>query len=179
MIIVDDAHRQENLGRVLQLIHDRRQHHDLKLVLSTRPGSATRLAQQVARFVDRTEVTEVPELKELTRQESLQLAQQILGSDFDRHASHLAEIGSNSPLVIVAGGRLIAQRKIDPRQLTTLQEFRSTIFTRLLSDMDLQSPRFPMDARSVLHLIAALGPVDVESREFREAVEFFFGPANR
>ena len=77
-------------------------------------------------------------------------------------------------MVIVAGGHLIALRKTDPATLTTLDEFRSTIFTRLLSEMDLQGPQFQIDARKMLHLIAALGPVDVESREFREAAQLLF-----
>ncbi len=168
-LIVDDAHRQDHLNKVLQLIHDAAQHRDLKLILSTRPGSATRLAQEVARRIDRSQVTEIPELKELTQNESRELAEQVLGPDFERYSPHLAEIGSNSPLVIVAGGRLIALRKIDPATLTTLDEFRSTIFTRLLSEMDLQGPQFQIEARKMLHLIAALGPVDVESRDFRQA----------
>jgi hypothetical protein len=172
-LIVDDAHRQEYLNRVLQLIHDA-QHRDLKLILSTRPGSATSLAQIVARRVERPQVTEIPELKELSRKESHQLAEQVLGPDFQLYAPHLAEIGSNSPLVIVAGGRLIASRKIDPATLTTLDEFRSTIFTRLLREMDLQGPKFYIDGRDMLHLIAALGPVNVESREFREAAQLLF-----
>ena len=72
--------------------------------------------------------------------------------------------------MIVAGGRLIAARRVDPSMLTTLEEFRSTIFNRLLDLMDLRGPKFAIDPPlPVLHLIAALGPVDVESREFQQS----------
>ena len=47
VLIVDDAHRLETLGNVFQLIRDTAKHHSLKLVLSTRPGSTTRLAQSL------------------------------------------------------------------------------------------------------------------------------------
>lgn len=175
-VIVDDAHRQETFGRVLQLIQDTAPHRNLKLVVSTRPGSATRLAQDVFRKVDPSQVTQLPELQELNREQSRALATQVLGDEFRNFATHLAEIGSNSPLVIVAGGRLIATRKVNPSALTTLQEFRSTIFNRLLEEMDMRGPRFVIDPpRQVLDLIAALGPVDVEKREFQQSAEALLG----
>ena len=174
-LIVDDAHRQETLGRVLQLLQDTAGHRNLKMIVSTRPGSATPLLQQVLRKIDATQVLQLPELQELNRQQSRALAEQVLGSDFRNFAAHLAEIGSNSPLVIVAGGRLIASHKIDPATLTTLQEFRSTIFNRLLDEMDLQGPKFAFDPRPVLHLIAALGPVDVEQHDFQKSAQALLG----
>jgi len=126
------------------------------------------------RKIDAAQVLQLPELQELNREQSRALAEQVLGSAFRHFAAHLAEIGSNSPLVIVAGGRLIAANKIHPSTLTTLQEFRSTIFNSLLDEMDLQSPKFAIDPRSLLHLIAALGPVDVEQHEFQEAAQNLF-----
>jgi hypothetical protein len=130
ILIVDDAHRQEAFGRVLQLLQETTSHRNLKLIVSTRPGGSTNLLQQILRRVDHTQVLKLPELQELTKQQSRALAEQILGDAFRGFAAHLAEIASNSPLVIVAGGRLIASHKIDPSSLTTLQGFRSTIFTR-------------------------------------------------
>lgn len=170
-LIVDDAHRQETFGRVLQLLQDTAGHRNLKVIVSTRPGSATPLLQQVLRKIDTTQVLQLPELQELNRQQSRALAEQVLGSDFRNFAAPLAEIGSNSPLVIVAGGRLIACHKIDPATLTTLQEFRSTIFNRLLDEMDLQGPKFAFDPRPLLQLIAALGPVDVEQHDFQQSAQ--------
>jgi hypothetical protein len=54
--------------------------------------------------------------------------------------------------------------------LTTLDEFRSAIFHRLLDEMDLTGSRFPINPpRPVLELIAILGPVDVERPDFQES----------
>jgi hypothetical protein len=175
-VIVDDAHRQETFGKLLQLLQDTAAHRSLKLIVSTRPGGAARLLQEVLRKVDYSQVLQLPELQELSRQESRALAEQVLGSDFRNFAVHLSEIGGNSPLVIVAGGRLIATRRIHPSTLTTLQEFRSTIFNRLLDEMDLRGPRFVIDPPfPVLYLIAALGPVDVEQRDFQESAQALLG----
>jgi hypothetical protein len=174
-VIVDDAHRQEDFGRVLQLLQDTAAHRNLKLIVSTRPGSSTSLLQQVLRKIDQIQVLQLPELQELNRQQSQALAKQVLGGDFRNFAAPLAEIGSNSPLVIVAGGRLIAFRKVDPSTLTTLEEFRSTIFSRLLDEMDLRGRRFAIDPPlPVLHLLAALGPVDVEQPDFQKSAEALF-----
>jgi hypothetical protein len=171
-VIVDDAHRQEEFGKVLQLLQDTAAHRNLKLIVSTRPGSSTRLLQQVSRKIDQSQVLQLPELHELNRQQSRSLAEQVLGDNFRNFAAHLAEIGSNSPLAIVAGGRLIAARRIDPSTLTTLEEFRSTIFGRLLDEMDLRGPKFAIDPPlPVLHLLAALGPVDVEQHGFQQSAQ--------
>jgi hypothetical protein len=78
--------------------------------------------------------------------------------------------------VIVAGGRLIAKRKIDPSTLTTLQDFRATIFNRLLEEIDISGPKFVIDPpRPVLELITALGPVDVEDHQFQQSAHAFLG----
>lgn len=173
-IIVDDAHRQEAFGKVLQILRDTASHRNLKLIVSTRPGGAHRLLQEVCRKLDFNQVTQLPELKELDREQSRALAAEVLGDEFLAFAYQLAEIGGNSPLVIVAGGRLIANRKIHPSALTTLQDFRSTIFNRLLQDMDIEGPQFVINPpRRVLDLIAALGPVNVETREFQRSAEEF------
>ncbi len=170
VLIVDDAHRLESLGNVLQLFRDTAKHRSLKLLLSTRPGSSTRLAQSLYPHLDSAVIVQFPELKELTRDESRALAEQVLGTEFQTYAAHLAQIGSNSPLVIVAGGRLIATRRINPASLTTLDEFRAAIFHRLLDEMDLTGPRFAINPpRPVLELIAILGPVDVEGQNFQES----------
>jgi hypothetical protein len=176
IIVVDDAHRQESFGKVLQVLQQTAARRNLKLIISTRPGSAPRLAQQVFQKVDPSQVTQLPELQELNQDQSRALAVQVLGDEFRNFANHLAQIGSNSPFVIVAGGRLIATRKVNPSTLTTLQEFRSIIFNSLLDERDIRGPKFVIDPpRHVLDLIAAIGPVDVEKREFQQSAQALLG----
>jgi hypothetical protein len=176
-VIVDDAHRQLDFGKIPQLLQDTSANKKLKLIVATRPGSREGLFHLInKRKIDTSEILRLPDLEELTKDQSRALAEQVLGKEFGNYAEHLAAIGSNSPLVIVAGGRLIASRKIDPSTLTTLQEFRSTIFGSLLDEMELNGPKFTIDPpRQVLDLIAALGPIDVEKPEFRESAEKMLG----
>jgi hypothetical protein len=63
IVIVDDAHRQETFVKVLQLLQDTVAHRNLKLIVSTRPGSATLLSQQVVRKIDASQVIQLPELQ--------------------------------------------------------------------------------------------------------------------
>jgi hypothetical protein len=86
-VIVDDAHRQETFGKVLQLLQDTVAHRNLKLIVSTRPGSATRVSQLVWRKIDSSQVVQLPELQELNRQQSRALAEQVLGNDFRNFAA--------------------------------------------------------------------------------------------
>lgn len=175
-VIVDDAHRQERFGKILQLLQDTAAHRNLKLIVSTRPGSATGLVSQISQKIDTSKLLQLPELQELSKNQSEALAEQVLGNEFRTYAPHLAQIGSNSPLVIVAGGRLIAIRKINPSTLTTLEEFRSTIFNRLLDEMELRGPRFVIDPPfPVLELISAVGPVSVEDSEFQKSAQALLG----
>lgn len=169
-LVVDDAHRQESFGKVLQLVREMPANRKVKLIVSTRPGSVSLLVQQVFRKFDSAQVTQLPELQELSIKQGRALAESVLGPEFSASANHLADIANNSPLVIVAGGRLIAARRIDPSTLTTLEEFRSTIFSRFLDEMNLKGPRFPIDPPvPLLQVIAALGPVDVERRDFQNS----------
>jgi Domain of unknown function (DUF4062) len=171
-VVVDDAHRQESFGRVLQILTDLPSHRKIKLVVSTRPGSTTRLTQHILRKFDASLVVHLPELRELSIKESRALAEQVLGPEFQMYADHLAQIASNSPLVIVAGGRLIAARRVDPSALTSLDEFRSTVFNRVLDEMDLRGPKFEIDPPNpVLHLVAALGPIDLERGEIQRSAQ--------
>ena len=48
----------------------------------------------------------------------------------------LAEVSGNTPLVIVAGGRLIASHHIPAAELTNLKDFRSTVFTRFYEGVE-------------------------------------------
>jgi hypothetical protein len=174
VLIVDDAHRSESMGRVAQLFKDFRRRRPMKLVLSTRPGAVAMLTQPLYRDLDPSEIAIVPELQELTKEQALALAREVLGKAFDIYAESLVEVAGNTPLVIVAGGRLIASRRVVPAELSNIEDFRSTVFTRFLDELRLEGPTFAISpTRPLLELIAALGPVDVDSEAFLAGAEGF------
>ena len=176
VIVIDDAHRSDSVGRVAQMIQELRGRDNSKLVLSTRPGGSTRLTQEISRHFDQARILVMPELQELTRVQALALAAEVLGSHHSRFSEHLIQLSGNSPLVIVAGGRLIASERVNPAELTTLETFRRAVFDKFLDELQLNGPSFPISPpRPILDLIAALGPVDVNGDLFLQRAEVILG----
>ena len=177
-LVVDDAHRSESIGRVIQLFNDLRRSRPLKMILSTRPGGLPIIKQILYRDrgVEPSDALFLPELQELNKDEAEALAREVLGQDFSTYAEPLAQIAGNTPLVIVAGGRLISTEQISPGDLSNLQDFRSTIFNRFLSELRLEGPAFPISpTRPLLDLLAALGPIDVGQEAFLNGAEKLLG----
>jgi len=56
----------------------------------------------------------------------LALAGEVLGKGFDIDAELLVKVAGNTALVIVAGGRLIASRRVVPAELSKIEDFRRT-----------------------------------------------------
>ncbi len=178
VLVVDDAHRSETIGSAIQLFRQLRRSRNLKLVLSTRPGGLPQITELLYRHhgFDPSEVVILPELQELTDEQAVALGTQVLGEHFSGNARTLALISGNTPLVIVAGGRLIASKQINPFELSNQENFRSTVFNRFLRELRLEGPAFPISpTRPVLDVIAALGPVDVTSEAFLEGAEKVLG----
>lgn len=179
VIVIDDAHRPElekDIAIVAQLFSARRIQQPLKLLFSTRPGVSSYFLRNLRRMISESEIQELPELTELTDQESENLAREVLGTSHSSHARALSEIAGRSPLVIVAGGRLIAAGKVDLTRLTSNTDFRNAVFDRFLDELRLEGPDFEINPpRPLLNLIAAVGPVDVRSESFLTGAERFLG----
>jgi hypothetical protein len=174
VIIVDDAHRSNSLQRIGQIFKDPRRRTSMKLLLSTRPGGTALLTRSLQLGLDPSEITVIPELKDLRKEEARALAREVLGRPFSIYAHSLAEIAGYTPLVIVAGGRLIASHRVSPSELTNMHHFRQTVFNRFLDELHLEGSDFQISpTRPLLDLIAALGPVDVDSRSFLAEAEKF------
>jgi hypothetical protein len=179
VIAIDDAHRPElekDINAVVQLFSARRLRQPLKLLFSTRPGVTSYFLRTLHRMVSESEIQDPVELTELSDRESEDLAREVLGPSHLGHARALSEIARRSPLVIVAGGRLIAAGKVDLARLTSNVDFRNAVFGRFLGELRLEGPDFEINPpRPLLDLIAAVGPVDVRSESFLTGAERFLG----
>ena len=177
VIIVDDAHRPEiaeHIRHTVQLFSARRARQPIKLLFSTRPGVTSQILRDLRRQIAESEIKELPELFELTRPQAEELARSVLGPRHHAYAKNLAEIAGESPLVIVAGGRLLAAGKVELTRLSDNAEFRSAVFDRFIDELHLEGPEFAINPpRQLLDLIAALGPVDVQSDQFLRGAEEF------
>ncbi|AEU37467.1 hypothetical protein [Granulicella mallensis] len=174
LIVVDDAHRADSIPEVLQLLASLRPYQNIKLVLATRPGSIPELEQLIYRAFSSDEVARMNDLEALTSEEAESLAKEVLGDAHNAFAKDLAAVSDNNPLVIVAGGNLIASHHINPAEITNLEDFRQTVFSRFYDELKLSGPEFAINPpRRLLQIIAAIGPVNAEAEHFLTSVEAF------
>ena len=164
VVVVDDAHRREDLPALLALIRQRP--HATKLVLTCRPQGIDHLKSQLSQGgFDVREVAELPDVKELSREEVITLGRQALGPEFAGLAERLAAATWDCPLVTVVGGQLLAKRAIEPELLERDEEFSDTVLIRF-RDILVGEVGDQLDTtlcRSLLDLIAAVQPVRLDN----------------
>ena len=166
VVVVDDAHRRADLPTLLAL--SRQRPHATKLILSCRPQGIGYLKSQLTQGgFDAHEVVNLPDVKELSRNEVTELGRQALGAEFEHLAEQLAEATWDCPLVTVVGGRLLAQKAIPPDLLERDEEFRDTVLTRfrdvLLGKVGDQVD--PKLCKSLLNLISAIQPIRLDNEK--------------
>ena len=113
-MIVDDAHRYPHLAQLIGMVSSWRGPHRLKLVIGSRPSGRSYVNEKLAQFVDESSLIRCAPLLELTQQDTVDLAAEMLGSNYEHLASQLAAVSWDAPLVTVVGGRLIARGEILP-----------------------------------------------------------------
>lgn len=165
LLIVDDAHRRDDLKLLLAHAKSRS---DVKLLFSARPQGLDVLQSLLSRSgFDRTEVRVLPELKQLDRVSLTALAEQALGPGHAHLADQLAAATRDCPLVTVVGGRLLAQKALNPALLERDEEFRFAVLNRFRDEMlgrigQENSPLY----RALLELISATAPFYSDDKEY-------------
>ena len=163
IIVVDDAHRREDLPTLLALTRQRPQ--VTKLVLSCRPQAIDYLKSQLTRGgFDVQEVVVFPDVRELSHEEVIALGRQALGPEFAGFAEQLAAATWDCPLVTVVGGQLLARKAISPELLERDDDFRDTVLVRFQEILvgELGDKIDPTLCRSLLNLIAAVQPIRLD-----------------
>ena len=164
VIVVDDAHRRDDLPALLAL--SRQRPHVTKLFLSCRPQGIDYLKSQLTQGgFDVQEIVVLPDVKELAREEIIELGRQALGPEFAGLAERLAAATWDCPLVTVVGGQLLAKRDIDPELLERDEEFRDTVLVRFQEILvgEVGDRIDTTLCRSLLKLIAAVQPVRLDN----------------
>lgn len=163
VVVVDDAHRRDDLPALLALTRQRP--HATKLVLACRPQGIDYLKSQISHGgFDVQEVVVFPDVKELSREEVLALGRQALGTEFAGLAERLAAATWDCPLVTVVGGQLLARKAIAPELLERDAEFRDTVLIRFREILvgELGDQIDPTLCRSLLDLLAAIQPIRLD-----------------
>jgi hypothetical protein len=159
LVVIDDAHRREDLSAVFQ-VASRRQS-PIHIVLATRPHAVQGLKSSLLEAgFDASQIVVLDELNELSFDDVVALSRQALGSELSHHADALASATKDCPLVTVIGGRLLAERKILPHVLEQDTTFRDVVLSRfqetLLGELD---PHLSSrDCRRILDLLSLVGP---------------------
>ena len=176
VIVVDDAHRRDDLPILLAL--SRQRPHVAKLFLSCRPQGLSHLKSQLAQGgVGVHEVVDLPVVQELSREEVIKLGREALGSEFAGLAERLAEATWDCPLVTVVGGQLLAKKDIAPDLLERDQEFRHTVLTRF-RDIIIGEVGGRIDStlgRNLLDLISAIQPIRLDNEQILECAAEYLG----
>jgi hypothetical protein len=175
VIIVDDAHRYPDLAHLIGLVATWRGPHALKLVIGTRPSGRDYVNERLAQFVDEGRVLRCPVLSDLTFDETVELAQEMLEPNFSHLARPLAYVSKDTPLVTVVGGRLIARGEILPKLLANHEEFQHAVFDKFASECAGQLPVGGRSREELLQLISALQPIDEREPSFDAAAQTFLG----
>ena len=165
VVVVDDAHRRDDLPALLALS---RQRTDVvtKLFLSCRPQGIDHLKSQITQGgFDVREVVELTDVKELSLDEITDLGRQALGPEFAGLAERLAGATRDCPLVTVVGGQLLAEKAIDPELLERDEEFRDAVLVRF---RDILVGEFGEGidtklCKSLLNMIAAVQPIRLDN----------------
>lgn len=174
LIIVDDAHRYDDLERLLELVL-RHAGGSIKLIISLRPSGNDYLKQALATIMDGSIVTRFDPLKPLRGQEVGALAVEVLGADYGHYADQLAQVSHDTPLITVAGGRLIARGKIAPDLLNNDEEFTTIVLGHLASQYEGQILTRGVLKQNFMEVVAALQPVQENSPSFCEGVKSYLG----
>jgi len=174
VIIVDDAHRRDDLKAVLavgQQYPDR-----IKTIFSSRPQGRDYLrgALTMAAY-DPREIESFPKIDRLNIDEMEKLAGEILGDDNHRLIEPLVGVSKDSPLVLVIGGKLVAEGSVAPAMLERHDEFQRVVLDRYQDVLTGQvSDRIGQDlCRDLLSLISSVSPIRPQNESFQKAASEF------
>lgn len=163
LIVVDDAHRRDDLELILAVA--RRRSDPTRVLLATRPYGSDAVRSVAARVgFDPSELLLLDELTDLERADRVALARQALGEAHGHLAEALADATQDSPLVTVVGGRLLSEEAVAPGLLSQHASFRDAVLGRMAEDYvhALGDWIDSLAAARILELISAIGPVRPE-----------------
>jgi hypothetical protein len=179
IVVIDDAHRRDDLDQILGFIYDRRQRGQrLKALISTRPRRLDELDSMLGRSgFDPTEVARLGELTPLSDKDTEKLAEEALGPEHRRHAPALSAASRDCPLITVVGAQLIRREEAVTSLLGNHEEFRRLVLGRFRDELVGEiSKQVPAEAASdLLRAVAAVGPFPVDDPAARAALSDFVG----
>lgn len=176
LVVVDDAHRREDLAVLLSNVRYHRP--QAKLLFTVRPHGVDYLRHLLdSGGFDPREVVWFDELAPLGWDAVKTLAREVLGDDHAHLTDRLASATWDCPLITVLGGRLLREKAVSPHLLERDDEFRQVLLARFQDELLGQlGNRVDRDlCQRLLKLVAATGPVRPQEERFQEAAAAFIG----
>jgi hypothetical protein len=171
LIVVDDAHRREDLNLLLGAT--RRRDPRPTLLLASRPQGVEGLRSLLAQAgFGANEVWFSEPMSDLAVGDVEALGRQALGPEHRHLVELLARATADCPLVTVIGGQLLAQRAVAPELLEREADFREEVLNRFRDEMlgRIGDDVDPAVLAALLVLIAALAPVSVDDEKTLAAI---------
>lgn len=177
-IVVDDAHRREDIITLLETAQqaDIIIKSPVKIILAFRPHGLNHIKNSYNRCrFDTREIEEISEVGELKRKEKEELGKSILGSKHHQYLEPLIKVAKDSTIVLVIGAKLIAENKVQPALLEQDREFQDAIFSRFQEDILKGFVDDDLDAKlckKVLSIISILSPIQRDKEFIKKASEY-------
>lgn len=134
LLIVDDAHLYDDLGKIVSAVSAWTGTGQLKLLIGTRPSGVAPIDGILARLTNSATVVRFKKLPKISIRATVELAKEVLGLNHQSQAERLAEVSKDIPLITVVGGKLIALGEITPDLLLNHEDFRSEVFNKFLEE---------------------------------------------
>ena len=166
LLIVDDAHLYDDLGKIVSVVSSRTGAGQLKLLIGARPSGVAPIDGILTRLANSASVVRFKKLSIISLRATIELAQEVLGPKHESQAERLAEVSKDTPLITVVGGKLIARGEITPDLLLNHEDFRSEVFNKFLEERTGELPSSGLPNSVLLALVAALQPVDPDKDDF-------------
>jgi len=175
VVVVDDAHKRDDLEPLLAALARREQ--PATILLATRPQRIDELRGLAARTGNDPARARTVELHDLKLDDVEELARQALGPNMRQFADRLAAVTRDSPLVTLVGGRLLAQKHVLPDALASDSLFRAEVLSRFQEEVvGNLGPAVDADtARRILRLVSAIGPAHLDDDQLVTAATEFVG----
>lgn len=166
LLIVDDAHLYDDLGKIVSAVSSRTGMGQLKLLIGTRPSGVAPIDGILTRLANSATVVRFKKLSIISLPATIELAKEVLGPKHEGQAEKLAEVSNDTPLITVVGGKLIARGEITPDLLLNHADFRAEVFNKFLEERTGELPSSGRPNSVLLGLVAALQPVDPDRDDF-------------
>lgn len=173
--VVDDAHNRDDVVALLSAL-SRHPSQGWKLVLATRPYSKDKLVGDLGvHGLLRLDEEGVIHLKDLEIDDTEALASEVLSQQDPSGdgARLVARATRDCPLFTVIAARLVATKRVDPRDLASDETARSFLI-RQFKDVLIRELGEPHDRSALmqlLELVALVQPVTADAEEFRDIAE--------